>query len=206
MYNPELAKTIVDKLTPTLRYRYYDFSAMQPREDPCFIKIEKFFKSEAELCGPYVLSEEMTPPPTAAPQRKIQKINNVTEKTYIPRCVVCEDTGHTNATECEQFKKLDANARWDMAKKSKHLCFRSLHYRNKTHHCRPKSCNVNSCKYSHHKMLHYEKKSEDTEAKENQGATEVINSTWTVKKQSYLKILPIQMDDGEYNHLRYDYT
>ncbi|CAK1583274.1 unnamed protein product [Parnassius mnemosyne] len=192
MYNPELAKTIVDKLTPTLRYRYYDFSAMQPREDPCLIKIEKFFKREAELCGPYALPEQMTPPITAAPQRKTQRINNVTEKTYIPRCVVCEDTGHTNATECEQFKKLDANARWDMAK-SKRLCFRCLRYRNKTHHCRPKPCNVNCCKYSHHKMLHYEKKSEDSEAKENQGATEVINSTWTVKKQSYLKILPIQV-------------
>ncbi|CAK1596013.1 unnamed protein product [Parnassius mnemosyne] len=94
---------------------------MQPREDYCLIKIENFFKREAELCGPYALPEQMTPPTTAAPQRKTQRINNVTEKKHISRCVVCEDTGHTNATECEQFKKLDANARWDMAK-SKRLC------------------------------------------------------------------------------------
>lgn len=192
MYNPELAKTIVDKLTPTLRYRYYDFSATQPREDPSLIKIEKFFKREAELCGPYALPEQMAAPTSAAPQKKTQRVNNVTEKTHTSKCAVCENTGHSNATECEQFEKLDANARWDMAK-SKRLCFRCLRYRNKTHHCKPKPCGVNSCKYSHNKMLHYEKKTEKTEATEDKEKTEVINSAWTIKKQSYLKILPVQV-------------
>ncbi|CAK1579705.1 unnamed protein product [Parnassius mnemosyne] len=84
MYNPELAKTIVNKLTPTLCYRCYDFSVMQPRVDPYLIKIEKFFKREVELCGPYALPEQMTPPSIVAPQTKTQRINNVTEKTHIP--------------------------------------------------------------------------------------------------------------------------
>lgn len=193
MYNPELAKTLVDKLTPTLRYRYYDFAATQPKEDPCLIKIEKFFKREAELCGPYALPEQVAAQSTAAPQKKTQRVNNVTEKSSASKCFICEEAGHINAAECDVFKKQEANARWDTAK-SKRLCFKCLRYRSKTHSCRPKPCAINGCKYTHHKLLHYDKKTEEAEKpKKPEEASEVINSTWTVKKQSYLKILPVQV-------------
>ena len=155
MYNPEVSKTVVDKFTPTLRYRFYDFATTQPKEDPDLLKIEKFLRREAELCGPYALPEQVAPCSSAIIQKKPQKVHNVTEKTYTQKCHVCEEVGHTS-TDCEQFKNLDANSRWDMAK-SKRLCFRCLRYRSKTHSCRAKPCGINNCKYSHNRMLHYDK-------------------------------------------------
>nr|XP_034830012.1 uncharacterized protein LOC117987161 [Maniola hyperantus] len=192
MFNPEVSKTVVDKLTPTLRYRYYDFAVLQPKEDPDLMKMEKFLKREAELCGPYALPEQVAPHTSHAPatqQRRPQKIHNVTEKQYTPKCAICE--GEHGASDCEQFKNADANGRWDIAK-SKRLCFRCLRYRNRTHNCRVKACGVNSCKYFHHKMLHYTK---TPEKKEGVEITEIINSAWTIqKKQSYLKIIPVQVE------------
>lgn len=196
MHSPELAKTLVDKLTPTLRYRYYDFSSTQPKEDPCLIKLERYLKREAELCGPYALPEQVAALSTTAPTKKTQRVTNVTEKRYTPKCFACDETNHTNITECETFKKMETDSRWDTAK-SKRLCFRCLRYRNKTHHCRAQPCGVNGCKYTHNKLLHQDKKSEQaekTENTENESKTESINSAWTVRKQSYLKILPVQVN------------
>ncbi|XP_045784625.1 uncharacterized protein LOC123880521, partial [Maniola jurtina] len=189
MYNPEVSKTLVDKLTPTLRYRFYDFAATQPKEDPDLMKLEKFLKREAELCGPYALPEQVASQTSATQQKKPQKVHNVAERMYTAKCPVCGKEGH-NSTECKQFKNLDENGRWDTAK-SKRLCFRCLRYRNKMHRCRAKVCGINSCRNYHHKMLHYNK----TEKKEDKEATEVINSAWTIKKkQSFLKIIPVQVE------------
>ena len=82
MYNPEVSKTVVDKFTPTLRYRFYDFATTQPKDDPDLLKIEKFLRREAELCGPYALPEQVAPCSSAIIQKKPQKVHNVTEKTY----------------------------------------------------------------------------------------------------------------------------
>ncbi|XP_045772949.1 uncharacterized protein LOC123872612 [Maniola jurtina] len=189
MYNPEVSKTLVDKLTPTLRYRFYDFAATQPKEDPDLLKLDKFLKREAELCGPYALPEQVASQTSATQQKKPQKVHNVAERMYTAKCPVCGKEGH-NSTECEQFKNLDENERWDTAK-SKRLCFRCLRYRTKTHRCRVKVCGINSCRNYHHKMLHYNK----TEKKEDKEATEVINSAWMIKKkQSFLKIIPVQVE------------
>lgn len=192
MYNPEIAKTVVDKLTPTLRYRYYDFTALQPREDPDLLKLEKFLKREADLCGPYALPEQVaTAHAPVTVQKRTQKINNVVEKTYTPKCPVCEQGGHSSP-DCEEFKKLNENGRWDMAK-ARRLCFRCLRYRSKTHNCKAKPCGISGCKYFHHRMLHYNKKTEEASI-EHKASTENINSAWTTtKKQSYLKIMPVKV-------------
>lgn len=67
MYNSEVTRTIVDKLTPTLRYRYFDSAAADPNEEPDFMKIDNFFKREATLCCLYTLPEQVsTPTPVIA--------------------------------------------------------------------------------------------------------------------------------------------
>lgn len=193
LYNPEVAKAMVDKLTPTLRYRYYDFAATQPKQEPDLLKFERFMKREAELCGPYAQPEHMSPPVYSAQQRRPHKTNTVLEKqsTVIQKCPVCEETGHTT-TDCKEFKEAKESTRWDIAKK-KRLCFRCLRFRNKMHNCRAKPCGINSCKYFHNKMLHFNR-TEKAETEEK-ASTEVINSAWTTKptkKQTYLKIIPVQ--------------
>ncbi|XP_072931477.1 uncharacterized protein [Epargyreus clarus] len=191
LYNPEVSKVMVDKLTPTLRYRYYDFAATQPKEEPDLLKFEKFMKREAELCGPYALPEQMAPPMYS--NRRPQKTHTVLEKqsTVIQKCPVCEETGHI-ATDCKQFKEANESTRWDIAKK-KRLCFRCLRFRNKTHNCRTKPCGINSCKYFHNRLLHFNR-TEKAETEDR--STEVINSAWTTarptKKQTFLKIIPVQ--------------
>nr|XP_037876689.1 uncharacterized protein LOC119630667 [Bombyx mori] len=192
LYNPETTKTMLEKLTPTLRYRYYDFTAVQPKEDPDLIKFEKFMKREAELCSPYAQPEQAghySQP--AQHNRRTQNVHIVSEKPSLAKCPVCSNTEHTT-TDCYIFKKADSNTRWDIAK-NKHLCFRCLKYRNKTHHCKPKTCGINDCKYTHNKMLHFDRKIEKTDNSDKE-TTENINSAWTGKqKQSYLKIIPVQV-------------
>ncbi|XP_037873734.1 uncharacterized protein LOC119630005 [Bombyx mori] len=192
LYNPETTKTMLEKLTPTLRYRYYDFTAVQPKEDPDLIKFEKFMKREAELCSPYAQPEQAghySQP--AQHNRRTQNVHIVSEKPSRAKCPVCSNTEHTT-TGCYIFKKADSNTRWDIAK-NKHLCFRCLQYKNKTHNCKPNTCGINDCKYTHNKMLHFDRKIEKTD-KSNKETTENINSAWTGKqKQSYLKIIPVQV-------------
>ncbi|XP_037871629.1 uncharacterized protein LOC119629565 [Bombyx mori] len=192
LYNPETTKTMLEKLTPTLRYRYYDFTAIQPKEDPDLIKFEKFMKREAELCSPYAQPEQAghySQP--AQHNRRTQNVHIVSEKPSRAKCPVCSNTEHTT-TGCYIFKKADSNTRWDIAK-NKHLCFRCLQYKNKTHNCKPNTCGINDCKYTHNKMLHFDRKIEKTD-KSNKETTENINSAWTGKQeQSYLKIIPVQV-------------
>ncbi|XP_075989157.1 uncharacterized protein LOC142986969 [Anticarsia gemmatalis] len=189
MYNPEVSKTIVDKLTPTLRYRFFDFAAAEPKEDPDLMKLDKFLRRESTLCSPYALPEQISTQPPFTAQKRPQRVHNVTEKPYTPRCPVCEQTGHL-VTECGRFKKMNEDERWDIAK-AKRLCFRCLRYRKVTHRCATKQCGVNDCKYTHHTLLHCNKKEDKKESE----ASEIITSTWTPrKKQSFLKIIPVQVE------------
>ncbi|XP_028042582.1 uncharacterized protein LOC114252282, partial [Bombyx mandarina] len=192
LYNPETTKTMLEKLTPTLRYRYYDFTAVQPKEDPDLIKFEKFMKREAELCSPYAQPEQAGHYSQPAQyNRRTQNVHIVSEKPSRAKCPVCSNTEHTT-TDCYIFKKADSNTRWDIAK-NKHLCFRCLQYKNKTHNCKPNTCGINDCKYTHNKMLHFDRKIEKTDNSDKE-TIENINSAWTGKqKQSYLKIIPVQV-------------
>lgn len=50
--------TLCEKLTPTICYRYYVFTAIQPKKDPDLIKFENFMKKEAKLCSSYAQLEQ----------------------------------------------------------------------------------------------------------------------------------------------------
>ncbi|XP_022835506.1 uncharacterized protein LOC111362962 [Spodoptera litura] len=198
MHNPEISKILIEKFTPTLKYRYYDYSTLQPVEDPCLLKIERFLRREAELCGPFALPEQVTPVPTNAPYKKLHKVNNVQERTHSLKCLVCEDPGHSRATECSKFKNMSEGARWEAAK-VKHLCFRCLKHRNRTHSCKTTACGVNGCKNTHHRMLHYTKKETEPQTE----GTEVINSAWTSRAQSFLKVIPVEISGPKGTRLTY---
>lgn len=181
LYNPEIVKNTIDKLTPTLKYRWYDFAATRPTEEPEIQKLSRFLTKEADLCSPYAQPEG-----ARETIRRTQKTFKTQEKSFRspgpPKCLVCDRSGHS-ATSCEELKKADAQRRWDVAKEKK-LCFRCLRYRNRTHSCRAEICKVDGCERRHHPMLHISKVE----------TSEVVSSTWTPKKsQAYLKILPVQV-------------
>ncbi|GBP44837.1 hypothetical protein EVAR_75706_1 [Eumeta japonica] len=51
LYNPEIVKNLVDKLTPTQRYRLFDCASEQTTEEPDLWKLDKFIEKEAERRG-----------------------------------------------------------------------------------------------------------------------------------------------------------
>ncbi|GBP27993.1 hypothetical protein EVAR_83624_1 [Eumeta japonica] len=42
LYNPEIIKCTLDKFTSAMKYRWFDFSAEQPQEEPDLIKMARF--------------------------------------------------------------------------------------------------------------------------------------------------------------------
>ena len=67
-------------------------------------------------------------------------------------CACC--SGDHAIWRCEQFKKLDIPARWNLAK-SKYLCFRCLSSNHLGKSCNySKECGVNGCQKSHNRLLH----------------------------------------------------
>ena len=58
--------------------------------------------------------------------------------------------------KCENFKKMTANERWNVATEHK-LCFRCLSDGHRGESCfRSKTCGINGCRSHHHRMLHAE--------------------------------------------------
>lgn len=154
LHNAVALKLIIDKLTPTLRYRYYTFSAGQPQEEPALVKMEKFLKFEAAVCAPFAPPEPTAPPTSKRVHSTVNADSQPPKQPYT--CPVCDAMGHST-TDCKKFQSSCAESRWDIAK-SKRLCFRCLRRRTRTHSCKSRSCGINDCKYSHHRMLHSDRR------------------------------------------------
>ncbi|GBP93417.1 hypothetical protein EVAR_50309_1 [Eumeta japonica] len=46
LYNPEIIKCTLDKFTSAMKYRWFDFSAEQPQEEPDLIKMARFLEEK----------------------------------------------------------------------------------------------------------------------------------------------------------------
>lgn len=190
LYNPEVTKVVVEKLTPVLRYRWFDFAATDTEEDADLLKLSRFMQQEAEKCSPYAQPETAR---ATEPEFKNQPRNYRKQKTYTTAdkpadtvCPICDKNGHDTA-RCHKYTEADNNRRWQLSKE-KSLCFSCLQHRTKTHKCKPKKCGIDGCSRTHHESLHFQR--QPTE----EPKTEVVTSTWSNKQsQSYLKILPVQV-------------
>lgn len=190
LYSPEVTKTTIDKFTPALRYRWYDFAAAQPEEEADLIKLARFLQRESERCAPYAQPEQISTQPlrsnngTAAPARRAQNtyIANAEKST----CPACDKDGHNSATKCPRYMEANVDDRWDVAKQ-KSLCYRCLRKRTQKHSCKPTKCNIDGCPRTHHPMLHFVKR--EIEEKEMK---EIVGTAWVPRQShSYLKILPV---------------
>ncbi|XP_078360400.1 uncharacterized protein LOC144644752 [Oculina patagonica] len=79
---------------------------------------------------------------------------------------------------CENFKKMSVDMRWNVAKEQK-LCFRCLSNGHRGEACsRSRVCGLNGCRSHHHRMLHEDpKKAENTEMANVAGSREVDSSS-----------------------------
>ncbi|CAG9114379.1 unnamed protein product [Plutella xylostella] len=188
LYSPEATKITIEKLTPAIRYRWFDYAATQTTEEPDLLKLSRFLQREADLCGPYAQ-------PDTEPA---EHSRNRTQKTYITaataiekivKCRHCATEGH-HINKCPKFAETDVNSRWEIAK-SQRLCFRCLRYKSKTHSCKRNRCGEDGCNYFHHRLLHFRRSTETGPETNN---NETVSSMWSPRKtHAYLKILPVKI-------------
>ncbi|CAG9102677.1 unnamed protein product [Plutella xylostella] len=188
LYSPEATKITIEKLTPALRYRWFDYAATQTTEEPDLLKLTRFLQREANLCGPYAQPETE---PTEHSQNRMQRAYTtaatVIEK--IVKCRHCATEGHL-INKCPKFEETDVNSRWEIAK-SQRLCFRCLRYKNKTHSCKRIRCGEDGCNYFHHRLLHFRRSTETGPETKN---SLTVSSVWSPRKtHGYLKILPVKI-------------
>ena len=76
------------------------------------------------------------------------------KKKPTKKCKLCRELH--GLWKCENFKKMTANERWNVATEHK-LCFRCLSDGPHGESCfRSKTCGINGCRSHHHRMLHAE--------------------------------------------------
>ncbi|XP_063371133.1 uncharacterized protein LOC134659420 [Cydia amplana] len=208
LYNPELLRSMVDKLTPILRNKWYDYATTR-EETPELKKIAEFLKNEADKCTPYA------PPEVTTENKEVRSARKKPERTYAaavdtnkkqkeekPACPLCEHATH-QLPSCPQFKKIDTNERWEVAKRH-NICYRCLVSKHRRFACRAKPCGQQGCPMRHHHLLHHEKTSTyapaapaepPTHKPEEVVASAVNQVTCAAARASraYLKIVPVTL-------------
>ncbi|CAK1552938.1 unnamed protein product [Leptosia nina] len=182
LYNPEITRSTVEKLSPTLQHRFFAYAAQQPKQEADLLKLKRFLCIEAENCAPFARPESNFE--SEKPQIKFQRayVTEVKEKRKI--CIVCEKDSHT-VNKCLVFKERSIDERWALAKE-KSLCFRCLKPRTKNHRCPINRCNINECQRRHHPLLH------PNEERNSSPTVEIVaNASSTSAHRVYLKIIPV---------------
>lgn len=106
----------------------------------------------------------------------LAKVDPEPKKKQGNKCKLCK--GSHGMWNCENFKKMPVDMRWNVAKEQK-LCFRCRSNGHRGEACsRSRVCGLNGCRSHHHRMLHEDpKKEEKTEAANVRGSREVDSSS-----------------------------
>ncbi|XP_045494845.1 uncharacterized protein LOC123693694 [Colias croceus] len=201
LHSPEMLRQVLEKLTPIMKNKWYDFAADERDKTPLLKKLAEFLNKEADKCSSYAPLDTETERITRKRTERAYAASNASERET--RCPVCER--EHKLIECRQFTNSDVNTRWEIAKKHR-VCFRCLRSKHQRATCRARPCGLNGCTMKHHKMLHHtktaEKKNEETtqpqaETKNDEKVlVSAINinsatSEQPTRRRAYLKIAPI---------------
>ncbi|XP_059058487.1 uncharacterized protein LOC131851945 [Achroia grisella] len=192
LYNEEVTRSITEKMPSALRFKYYDFVAEQPADQPDLITLSKFLQITAARCGDFAPAEIIVNEDRREPATKRSVKTYITqEKPTSPPCPTCNREGHA-PPDCITVKNAEPQARWEIAKKHR-LCFRCLRIKRFRHNCKTKRCNVGGCTHLHHPLLHVDTiEKKDSEPSDDKAAA-VVASAREDKKIAFLKIVPIQV-------------
>jgi hypothetical protein len=198
LYNPEMARLIIDKLTPILRYNWFHYGAGKKNEDiPELKKLAAFLNDEADRCGPYAPPEDQEDGPGKGIFKKKKAERTFTTTVHVKKmnneekCPLCEPKNHY-LQECFKFLCADVPTRWELCKKSK-FCFRCLKSQHRRFTCKAKLCDVQGCGMKHHHMLHFKGKPEEA-AKPEVMTTTIEHPVMTAgikNRRAFLKIVPV---------------
>ncbi|XP_072932283.1 uncharacterized protein [Epargyreus clarus] len=159
LYSPEITRVVIEKLSPILRYRWFDFNASMGHDEPELVKLKKFLNSEADLCGSFAppelikkrFGQRRFPVHTTQDDEEETHIVATSSEPYKKNCFHCN--GEHWLTECKNFKEATTDEKWEIAKQ-KRLCFKCLRLRHVRTNCKAQPCR--KCKRPHHTLLHSE--------------------------------------------------
>ncbi|XP_048483483.1 uncharacterized protein LOC125489924 [Plutella xylostella] len=200
LYNPEIERTAIEKLTPILRDKWYEYNFTRHGEEANLKKLSTYLNHEADKCGPYAALEQINnsaPTPVSAREKATKK---KTERTYAAEnthkeeedgCPMCKQAH--KLPECTKFNEKTTDERWEIAKQNK-MCFRCLRSTHRRFTCKAKPCGVSGCNLRHHKLLHHEaakkeEKHEEVTASTTEKPTVAANKS--ERRRAYLKIAPV---------------
>ncbi|KAL0832560.1 hypothetical protein ABMA28_000762 [Loxostege sticticalis] len=213
--NPQLVRELLDKLTPSQRTEYSKFARrvssecnIDLRVSPTLTVLVDFLDELADTAAYMVCADSSgasTKPnpskataskqpwkPSSNPPKIVHKVLEVSEKVPVSvvSCEMCK--GEHKLPNCDAFKKMVVDSRWDLVKKEK-LCFKCLVRRHNRLSCRAKKCS--KCNYNHHTLLHVTKpdKEESNEATQ----TERVTNLGDQRMKSLLKVVPVTLMDGD---------
>lgn len=195
LYNPELVKIVIDKLTPIIRSKWYDYAARSKEDIPDLKRITAFLNEEADKCGAYAQPEDIaaTIPPERTSRKKFEHTFATNDNKK--ECPVCRQ--EHQLPDCKRFQENDVNERWEIAKKHR-ICFRCLRSTHRRGTCKAKKCGQDDCAMAHHRLLHHRRQRRTSSPPLTQTAEEVSSAVEIVKnadcirsRQAFLKIAPI---------------
>ncbi|KAF9809777.1 hypothetical protein SFRURICE_000258 [Spodoptera frugiperda] len=182
LHSPEMSQSIIDKLTPILKNKWYDYAANKKLEDTRVRTAERDRDS--------AIDERR--------RRRVERtfMVNTRQKTSSERCPACKQHGH-KLPDCSKYKQLDIDKRWNIAK-SNNMCFRCLRSKHRRNMCRAPTCDVKECNMKHHKLLHKER-NVNTAAPAppamttHESVTSARETTSPHNRRAYLKIVPVTL-------------
>lgn len=203
LHSPEMSHCIIEKLTPILKHKWYDYAANKKLEDTPVLKLlSMFLNEEADKCSAYALPERDRD--SAIDERRRRRVErtfmvNTRQKTSSERCPACKQHGH-KLPDCSKYKQLDIDKRWDIAKYN-NMCFRCLRSKHRRNMCRAPICDVKGCNMKHHKLLHKERNVNTAPPAPpappamttHESVTSARETTSPHNRRAYLKIVPVTL-------------
>lgn len=170
LYNPMLAREVLEKLSPHIRSRWCDYADdHEGTADPEIVVLSRFLMREADRALKYTYAPntsaataataKQTVKPAIGPKKKaVYAVAESTEEQAEP-CPSCEQA-HA-LTKCPTYKALSVDKRWDFVREKK-LCFKCIRNKHRRLNCKAKLCDINQCRRPHHPTLHQDRSEQTT--------------------------------------------
>ncbi|XP_026747153.1 uncharacterized protein LOC113508367 [Trichoplusia ni] len=187
--SPETLKAIVDKMPPTMKFRWFAYHRGRRDEDiQELLLIEEFLDIEADMCGDFAPPE--VPSEKKCSRRPVHTVQEESQdKKFKKSCPVCEEEHF--ATECKKFEEASIDKKWDIIKKAK-ICFKCLRFKHLRSNCKAPVCR--KCRRWHHTILHSDKPEVQKSSKEGASEEKVASvHNNNDEDRAYLKIVPVQL-------------
>ncbi|XP_013139482.1 PREDICTED: uncharacterized protein LOC106104088, partial [Papilio polytes] len=199
LYNPLLAREVVDKLSPHLRSRWCDYAhEHEDTTEPEIALLSRFLMREADRTLRFAYAPATSTSTTNTARREIRPAVVLKKKTqpvyavaeYAGGTDVCPSCGQQHSLpQCPKYKALTVEQRWELVKDKK-ICFRCISSKHRRIACRAKACGVNECRRPHHPSLHEDAKP-DPEKSDEEAVLSVAPRSATGPRSVLLKICPV---------------